>query len=66
MPEVARGCQRAWSHVFGKALQGDPMLSRATFGTCLSARVRLIGLCRHRQVTATVWTALVEVPGGKR
>nr|CAI9709428.1 unnamed protein product [Rangifer tarandus platyrhynchus] len=49
-----------------KALQVDPMLSRATFGTCLSARVRLISLCRHRQVTATVWTALVEVPGGKR
>lgn len=44
----------------------DPMLSRVTFGTCLSARVCLISLYRHRQVTATVWTALVEVLGGKR
>ena len=44
----------------------DPMLSRATFGTCLSARVRLISLYRLRQVTVTVWTALVEVLGGKR
>lgn len=42
------------------------MLSRATYGTCPSARVHLISLYRHRRVTATVWTALMEVPGGER